>query len=62
MKLPVEPRKRYVYAIDCPKGPGRDMPLAIDPTGVYCRPEGSGTLYLCGCSPEEVSSNRFPIG
>ena len=36
--LPVYPRKRYVYVFDCPKGPGREMPLSVDPSGVYCRP------------------------
>ncbi|XP_065647289.1 FAD-dependent oxidoreductase domain-containing protein 1 [Hydra vulgaris] len=51
--LPVLPRKRYVFVFDCPNGPGRLMPLTVDPTGVYCRPEGSGTLYLAGCSPSE---------
>lgn len=51
--LPVEPRKRFVYVVDCPKGPDRNMPLSVDPTGVYCRPEGQGTHYLCGCSPSE---------
>lgn len=49
--LPVCPRKRYVYVFDCPKGPGREMPLTVDPSGVYCRPEGQGTLFLCGRSP-----------
>ena len=51
--LPVCPRKRYVFTFDCAKGPGRGMPLSVDPSGVYCRPEGHGTLYLCGCSPNE---------
>ena len=52
--LPVLPRKRYVFVFDCPKGPGRLMPLTIDPSGVYCKPEGNGTLYIAGCSPLEV--------
>ena len=56
--LPVCPRKRYVYVIDCPRGP-RDMPLFVDTTGLYCRPEGCGTLYLCGQSPSEVKLLSF---
>ena len=58
--LPVCPRKRYVYVIDCPRGP-RDMPLFVDTTGVYCRPEGCGTLYLCGQSPSEVKMLCFMV-
>lgn len=53
--LPVFPRKRYIFVIDCPKGPGRSMPMLVDTTGVYCRPDGNGTLYICGQSPSEVS-------
>ena len=35
--LPVEPRKRYVYNVHCPNGPGLDCPLVVDPTGTYFR-------------------------
>ncbi len=49
--LPVEPRKRFVYNIHCPDGPGLDCPLVIDPTGTYFRREGWGNHYLCGRSP-----------
>jgi len=57
IEIPVEPRKRSAFMIDCrspeapPRaGPGRrPAPLTIDPSGVYCRPEGSG--YICGVSP-----------
>ncbi len=48
--LPVFPRKRIVYVFDC-RTAVPDMPLTIDPTGVYCRPEGG--VYLCGVSPPE---------
>jgi glycine/D-amino acid oxidase-like deaminating enzyme len=49
--LPVEPRKRYVYVVDC-RGPPealRQAPLTVDPSGVWFRPEGR--LFLCGKSP-----------
>ena len=49
--LPVEPRKRYVYNIHCPNGPGLDCPMVVDPTGTYFRREGLGGNYLCGRSP-----------
>jgi glycine/D-amino acid oxidase-like deaminating enzyme len=48
--LPVEPRKRYVYVIDCREPPG-PCPLVVDPSGVYFRPEGA--YFLTGLSPSE---------
>ncbi|KAL4660649.1 FAD-dependent oxidoreductase domain-containing protein 1 [Arapaima gigas] len=51
--VPVEPRKRYVYVINCPDGPGLDTPFMIDYSGVYCRREGLGGNYIAGLSPEE---------
>ncbi|XP_065737540.1 FAD-dependent oxidoreductase domain-containing protein 1 isoform X7 [Phocoena phocoena] len=52
-KLPVEPRKRYVYLWHCPQGPGLEAPLVADPSGAYFRREGLGNNYLGGCSPTE---------
>jgi len=49
--IPVEPRKRYVFVYHCPKGPGIDCPLVIDPTRTYFRREGLGGNYLGGCCP-----------
>ena len=46
--LPVRPRKRIVYVIDC-RTPIPDCPMVIDSGGVYFRPEG--TTYLTGVSP-----------
>lgn len=50
--LPVGPRIRTVYQIDC-RTPleGPPLPLTIGTTGVFVRPEGSG--YVCGVSPPE---------
>ena len=48
--LPVEPRKRYVYNVHCPGGPGLDCPLVVDPTGTYFRYVFRGSrscLKLC---------------
>ncbi len=49
--LPVGPRKRYVYVLDCPAAPPamRAGPLTIDPSGFYVRPEGN--FFLAGLSP-----------
>ncbi|XP_041808415.1 FAD-dependent oxidoreductase domain-containing protein 1 [Chelmon rostratus] len=52
--LPVEPRKRYVFVVHCPDGPGLDTPFVIDYSGVYFRREGLGGNYIAGTSPLEV--------
>lgn len=54
--LPVEPRKRTLFVFDCARTPegsaavnqGR-LPLMIDPSGVFCRPEGR--FFLSGAAP-----------
>ncbi|MBL1437550.1 MAG: FAD-binding oxidoreductase [Rhodobacteraceae bacterium] len=49
--LPVEPRKRTNFTFDCAVAPEAGLPLMIDPTGVWVRPEGQH--FLCGCGPED---------
>ncbi|GAB6024594.1 hypothetical protein CHUAL_009742 [Chamberlinius hualienensis] len=49
--IPVEPRKRYTYVLDCPTGPGLSCPLVVDPSGAYFRKDGLGSQYICGKSP-----------
>lgn len=56
--VPVEPRKRTIFVIDCARTPegsatvnqGR-LPLTIDPSGVWCRPEGR--FFLAGGVPTD---------
>jgi len=48
--LPVGPRIRTIYQIACREALPR-LPLTIDPSGVFVRPEGAG--YICGVSPPE---------
>lgn len=58
LHIPVEPRKRTVFLYDCARSPegsarvnhGR-LPLMIDPSGVYCRPEGR--YFMTQCPPED---------
>lgn len=58
LDVPVEPRKRTSFVFDCATSPegsasvnGGRLPLMIDPTGVFCRPEGR--FFLTGASPKE---------
>ena len=46
--LPVEPRKRTVFVVDCPGAPD-GLPLVADPSGIWVRPEGR--YFLAGYSP-----------
>lgn len=58
LEVPIEPRKRTLFVFDCAASPegsaavnGGRLPLMIDPTGVFCRPEGR--FFLAGCPPME---------
>src|SRR5260221_1601860 len=48
--LPVRPRRRSVYVFDSRERPSA-MPLVIDPSGLWFRPEGAYTI--CGVPPAE---------
>ncbi|WP_434725310.1 NAD(P)/FAD-dependent oxidoreductase [Mesorhizobium sp. RIZ17] len=50
LALPVEPRKRNVFVFEA-REKYADMPLLVDPSGIYVRPEGS--VYLTGGAETE---------
>ncbi len=60
IELPVEPRKRYVYVIDCRQATPalHGAPLTTDATGVWFRPEGR--QFITGISPDE--DDEPPVG
>ncbi|PTW63491.1 glycine/D-amino acid oxidase-like deaminating enzyme [Breoghania corrubedonensis] len=53
--LPVEPRKRSVFTFRC-KSEVPGLPLMVDTSGVYVRPEGA--TFICGVSPAEGADTR----
>lgn len=58
LQIPVEPRKRTSFVFDCARSPegsatvnGGRLPLMVDPSGIYVRPEAR--FFLTGCAPPE---------
>jgi glycine/D-amino acid oxidase-like deaminating enzyme len=49
--IPIEPRKRFTWIFEAERPLDQDLPLTIDPSGVYVRENGSGT-YMTGGHPE----------
>ena len=58
LALPVEPRKRSVFVFEA-RERFEDMPLLVDPSGIYVRPEGS--VYITGgAEAEEADGPAAP--
>ena len=56
--LPVRARKRDVFVVQGPQVLPR-FPLLIDPSGVWCRPEGRG--FICGAPPRGIDVDDAPL-
>lgn len=59
LALPVEPRKRSVFFFHA-MDRFAEMPLIVDPSGLYVRPEGDG--YLTGISPAPEEDGPAALG
>lgn len=57
--LPVEPRKRNVFVFEA-RDRFADMPLMVDPSGIYVRPEGS--VYITGGAESEDGDGPAEAG
>ena len=68
--IPVVPKKRFVYTFHC-KQALTGVPLLIDPSGAWCRPEGkadaSGQMFIGSIAPCEgeadpaMAENDFSV-
>ncbi|MEP9350547.1 FAD-binding oxidoreductase [Xanthobacter sp. KR7-225] len=59
--IPVHMKKRMIFTFTA-EDPPPGLPLMIDPSGVYVRPEGRG--FLCGCAPppeDDPDSGDFEV-
>lgn len=62
LSIPVEPRRRSIFIFSCRQPVRGPMPNVIDPSGVFCRPEGM--FFLSGGSPDpdpEVRVDDFDV-
>jgi glycine/D-amino acid oxidase-like deaminating enzyme len=62
LDIPIEPRRRSLFVVDCRTPLEGKVGLTIDPTGVFFRPEGK--FYLMGTYPKhdpEVDPNDFDV-
>lgn len=60
LALPVERRKRTVFAFAAAEPPAGRLPLTIDPSGVWFRPEGGRFIAACAPDPDpEVAADDF---
>ncbi|MFK3665633.1 NAD(P)/FAD-dependent oxidoreductase [Ochrobactrum teleogrylli] len=62
LDIPVEPRRRSLFVVDCRTPLEGKVGLTIDPSGVFFRPEGK--FYLMGTYPKhdpEVDPNDFDV-
>jgi glycine/D-amino acid oxidase-like deaminating enzyme len=60
INLPIQRRKRTIFYFDAARAPERRLPLMVDPTGIWCRPEGEGFIAACAPHPDPpVAADDF---
>jgi len=62
VEIPVERRRQYVYQVHSPEGPGLNLPLITDPSGLVVRRQGHCGDYLVSLLPgdgEAVGTNMW---
>ncbi|KZL19505.1 4-methylaminobutanoate oxidase (formaldehyde-forming) [Pseudovibrio axinellae] len=52
LNIPIHSRKRMIFTFEC-REEVPNLPLLIDPSGTYVRPEGAG--FICGSAPAEAN-------
>lgn len=64
--LPIIPRLKHAYLIECLDGPGLDMPMIHDHNGIFVRRHNQLGHYICTClrptediRTDEDSNNNF---
>jgi len=60
VEIPVERVRQYVYQVHSDEGPGLNLPLTCDPSGLFIKRQGHSGDYLVGLLPrfgEEVPSS-----
>lgn len=55
--IPIEPRKRYTWVFSCETKLGRELPLTIDPSGVYMRQDTDLTFMTGGYRDEDPAAD-----
>lgn len=57
--MPVEPVRRHVYTCRIPQGVGYELPMVVDPSGVYVRSETGGRILTGRADPDEPVGFNF---
>ena len=62
VEIPVERRRQYVFQVHSDSGPGLNLPITTDPSGLLVRRQGHCGDYLVGLLPrddEDVPTNMW---
>ncbi|OWA50008.1 FAD-dependent oxidoreductase domain-containing protein 1 [Hypsibius exemplaris] len=60
LPLPIEKRKRYMYAFHCPDGPRLSFPILVDPNGLFVRRHDLEGTFMCSWTPKTNEQEPDP--